>query len=368
MKHTILCIDDEIDNLDALERLLRKKYQVLRASSGKAALKILDQNPEISVIVSDQRMPEMTGVELMEKSLVSHPDTVRILLTGYTDIESIIAAVNQGNIFRYITKPWETTDLLNCIHQATEKFDLSQILKLKNRELEIAFENLKKLELAKSKFMILINHELKTPITILLNYLELLKEQTSNQEYLLYIEKCLKSSYRLKEIIDDVLLVMKQKTNQLELDKQNILIEKSILKTIGKFEKEIEKKLLKISISSPFEIQVLFNEKYFEKILNELIKNAVYWSFDNTTINIEVEKVNKSNIQIVIINEGSPINHELLDRISEPFKLPESIMNHSKGMGLGLSVVEALLTASQSKLNIQNTDKGVRVSFLLNSN
>ena len=114
-KHTILCVDDEIDNVEALERLFRKKYKVLKATSGKAALELLAQNPdEISVILTDQRMPMMTGAEMLEKTIETAPRATRLLLTGYTDLESVIEAVNKGQIHRYLTKPWDPIDLGNC--------------------------------------------------------------------------------------------------------------------------------------------------------------------------------------------------------------------------------------------------------------
>ena len=86
-KQTILCVDDEIDNVQALERIFRAKYTVLKATSGKEALQILDQHRgPVSLIITDQRMPEMTGVEFLSRTIETFPDTIRILLTGYTDI------------------------------------------------------------------------------------------------------------------------------------------------------------------------------------------------------------------------------------------------------------------------------------------
>ncbi|MCX7979101.1 MAG: response regulator, partial [Bdellovibrionaceae bacterium] len=182
-KPRILCVDDEVSNVDALERLLRKKYDVLKATSGAKGLEILDQNPEgVAVIISDQRMPQMTGVEFLEMSLTRSPDSVRMLLTGYTDIESVVEAVNKGQIFRYLTKPWDPIDLVNTVDQAVEKYQLTIELKKKNQELSNALDSLKELDQAKNNFMILINHELKTPLTNILNFLELLRETKMTEE------------------------------------------------------------------------------------------------------------------------------------------------------------------------------------------
>ena len=106
MKHSILCIDDESYNLEALKRLFRKNYHVITALSGPKALEELGKQ-KIALIISDQKMPEMTGVEFFIKAKKIQPDAIRILLTGYTNLESVIDAINQGQIYRYITKPWE---------------------------------------------------------------------------------------------------------------------------------------------------------------------------------------------------------------------------------------------------------------------
>ena len=117
IKHTIMCVDDEIDNVEALERIFRKKYTVLKATSADEGLKLLKIN-KVSLIIADQRMPIKTGVEFLKESIALYPDAVRILLTGYTDVDSIIAAINSGEVYRYITKPWDPADLALTIDKA----------------------------------------------------------------------------------------------------------------------------------------------------------------------------------------------------------------------------------------------------------
>jgi two-component system sensor histidine kinase/response regulator len=216
MKHTILCVDDERDNVEALERIFRRKYNVLKATSGKEALEILDSNT-VSLIISDQRMPHMTGVEFLSQSLRTHPEAVRILLTGYTDVESVIAAINSGQIYRYVTKPWDPRELEVAVDRAIERFEMAQELKQKNKELEKALNELKSLDEAKSHFMILINHELKTPLTTLISYLDLLKETKLSEEQQLFLKRVVGSTDRLKEIVFDVLEFVAAETGQTKL-------------------------------------------------------------------------------------------------------------------------------------------------------
>jgi len=361
-KHTILCVDDEIDNVDALERIFRKKYTVLKATSGTQALKILDQNPgSISVIITDQRMPTMTGVELLEKSLNSHPDSSRILLTGYTEIDSIIGAVNKGQIFRYITKPWDPIDFANTVDRAVERFCLGQDLKQKNKDLEIALQELKALDKAKSDFMILVNHELRTPITAILSFLALLNETSLDDEQKLMLDRSLKNADRLKKLIDDVLLLLRAENQQLKVNPESIDLLSLIDELPWYIESSLKKKkqtLLKTKIS----LNAKCDRSLIQQVLFRLIHNATKFGNEESEIRVQIQEFQGKN-HIKIENSGKPIPIEVQEKILNPFVISENIMNHSAGLGLGLTICQSILKAHQSNLNIKNTENGVAVSF-----
>ncbi|CAM4042624.1 Response regulator receiver domain-containing protein [Pedobacter westerhofensis] len=120
-KITILYVDDEENNLFSFKATFRIKYQVLVAISGEEALKILDAK-KVHVIITDQRMPEMTGVDFLEKVLEKYPDPMRILLTGYADMNAVVDAVNKGKIFHYLAKPWNEEELDMTIKRAYDKY------------------------------------------------------------------------------------------------------------------------------------------------------------------------------------------------------------------------------------------------------
>ena len=117
MRHTILAVDDEPANLRMLERLLRKEYSVLTATSGPEALDLLSREP-VSLIITDQRMPGMTGTELLSHSIRTNPDAVKIILTGYTDVDALIEAINCARVYKYVSKPWDPITLQETIRQA----------------------------------------------------------------------------------------------------------------------------------------------------------------------------------------------------------------------------------------------------------
>ncbi|MEH2237559.1 response regulator [Nostoc sp.] len=131
-KPKILVVDDEPDNLDLLYRTFYRDYKVLRATSGPAALDLLAQEGEVAVIISDQRMPMMSGTEFLSQTATKYPDIIRIILTGYTDVEDLVEAINAGKVFKYVTKPWEAEELKAVVRQA---LDTHNVLKARTREL-----------------------------------------------------------------------------------------------------------------------------------------------------------------------------------------------------------------------------------------
>src|SRR5260370_6597137 len=125
MSHKILVVDDESANLRALERIFRHDHRVLTARSGPEALAILEQH-DVALLISDQRMPGMTGIELMQKTVQLRPHMVRILLTGYTDVSTLIEAINCGHVYKYVTKPWNNDDLSVTVSRALEHFEATK--------------------------------------------------------------------------------------------------------------------------------------------------------------------------------------------------------------------------------------------------
>jgi len=131
--HTILFVDDEVNILKALRRLTRHEpWTVLCASRGVEALEALDKSPA-QVVVSDQRMPEMSGVDLLQAVRDRHPDVVRMMLTGYTEMNVAVDAINRGEIYRLITKPWNDEELKATIRQAFDHYDLKREIKRLNQ-------------------------------------------------------------------------------------------------------------------------------------------------------------------------------------------------------------------------------------------
>ena len=142
-KHGILIVDDEVANLEKLRRTFVEEFRVYEATSGEQALSLLQKEP-IAAIVTDQKMAGLSGVDLLRKSLEVSPDLVRIILTGYTEVDDLMDAINQGHVHRYITKPWEPFSLKQTIKQELERWALKKENEQLNQQLQVAYERLER--------------------------------------------------------------------------------------------------------------------------------------------------------------------------------------------------------------------------------
>jgi DNA-binding NtrC family response regulator len=135
MQFGVLYIDDELHNLNSFKAAFRRDFNIYVAQSAREGRKILEQN-EIAVIVTDQRMPVMTGIEFLESIIPVYPDTIRILLTGFSDINAVMDAINRGQVYKYLVKPWADEELKMYIQNAMEIYNLRK----ENRDLAAKLE------------------------------------------------------------------------------------------------------------------------------------------------------------------------------------------------------------------------------------
>ena len=126
-RHCLLIVDDEPHVCDSVHDLLRREFRVLKAHSADEGYRIM-QEEEVHIVMSDQRMPQITGVELLTKVKARHPQAIRMLFTGFADLESIIAAINQGHIYQFMKKPWQPEELIAAVRQAAVEFDRLEVM------------------------------------------------------------------------------------------------------------------------------------------------------------------------------------------------------------------------------------------------
>ena len=147
MEVGVLYVDDEVNNLNSFKAAFRHDFNVFTALSAKDGRKILDST-EIGVIITDHRMPVMTGIEFLESIIQTYPDTIRILLTGFADINAVMDAINRGQVYKYVVKPWQNDELKIYLKNAMEIYKLRRENKDLAAKLRLAYaeiEALKKL-------------------------------------------------------------------------------------------------------------------------------------------------------------------------------------------------------------------------------
>ncbi len=143
MPSGVLYIDDEVNNLNSFKAAFRRDFDIYTAQSAREGRKVLD-SCEIGVIITDQRMPGVTGIEFLESILTIYPDTIRILLTGFSDMNAVMDAINRGQVYKYLVKPWQNDELklyiqnaLEIYHLRKENKELAHKLQLANMELDM---------------------------------------------------------------------------------------------------------------------------------------------------------------------------------------------------------------------------------------
>ena len=193
-KPKILVVDDEPDNLDLLYRTFCRDYQVLRAISGPAALDLLEQEGDVSVIISDQRMPIMSGTEFLSQTATQYPDIIRIILTGYTDVEDLVEAINSGKVFKYVTKPWESDELKAVVRQA---LDTHNVLKARTRELTRT--------LRRESLLNAVTNTIRSA----LDYRQILQTIVNTVGDLLEVDVCLLRPFQDGQLIDEGFIYQK---------------------------------------------------------------------------------------------------------------------------------------------------------------
>lgn len=310
-KASLLYVDDQEENLRAFKRVFKKDFEIFTALSGEEGLDIFEKHPEISLLVSDQRMPGMSGVDFLNACKHLNPRPIRIIITGYADLESTINAINEAEIYRFIPKPWEPLDLKQTLLEAQKKYELVNELEIKNKHLE-------SLDRLKNNFMMLVNHELKTPLTIQKSYLELLKEEVKDEITHQLLTKSLGGTEKMENMVEEIMFF-------LELQKRD------------NFDNNDNFSLKDIH-SDLDHLKVTTDKKLFKEAFDRLLENAESHKKENTPIKIFLNKD-----QLIIENELESSTPPDIDLILKPFELHEEAFNHNKGLGLGLSIASLIL-------------------------
>jgi len=341
-KIKVLYVDDEENNLLSFKAFFRKEYEVYTANGAFEAFELLAQT-EIHIIVTDQRMPVMSGVEFLEQTIITSPDSIRLLITGQADINTVIEAINRGQVSKYIQKPWEWDKVKLIMENCVDLYKSRLELKLKNIELHKTNHEL-------NRFIYSASHDLRSPLMSILGVVQLAQmDDTGSGEYYKIIENSvLKLDKYIRNIID---YYQNSKSEEMT---ENINFKLTIDDIISmlknqdnsvKFVTEIDQD--GVFTGDTFRIRV---------IISNLISNAIKYKNSQVLEHIVSIKINsdKDSAKIIIADNGIGIHEEHIDNIYKMFYRAQ-ITNNKQGSGIGLFIVKESLEKIGGTISVTST-------------
>ncbi len=379
-RHTLLVVDDEPDVVQSVQDLLRLDYRVLGATRAKEGLRIL-QEQEVHLVMTDQRMPEMTGVEFLGHVRGGHPEAIRLLFTGYADIKAVIDAINQGNVYRYITKPWDPDDLQIVIRQAAEQYDLLVERKRLLAELQEKNQELLKANEIKEAFIRVASHELRTPLTILYGLTQLaLSTPGLVQPWLDWLRNSLKAGERLNRLVDQLTKMLLAGQFERPLEKRPTELAPLLKQAAQDVRPFVEQRKQELGVKLEADLgTVNIEAAKIRDSVEHLLLNAIKFTPDQGTISLSARRLrggegvrgrggdessappspsrhlpgsnDDGGVEISISDSGVGIDPKHLPHVFEPFFTSFDVSRHSsgqfefgrRGLGLGLSLVKAFV-------------------------
>ena len=351
----VLFLDDEESILDGIQRLFNKEpYGIITTTSPDQAKEILDKE-KIKVLVSDQRMPQIQGVKFLKEIKQSHPDAIRILFTGYTDFSAAEEAINVGEVYRFISKPWKIAELLSTIRQCIEHYDLIAMAKKHEAELELANKKLKALYERQKEFTSTVSHELRTPLASIKMAIDLITQEmvgAINSEQKDILGRAKQETDRLKRLLDDILNLTKIEAGKLKLNfmmndihrviAQVVEVQKDIAQSRGLYLKtEFDPKIPQVPFDSDRIIQVL----------NNLLGNAVKFTKQGGVVVRTQDRSSRNHVLVSIIDTGKGIAKDDMPKLFQKFQQIESAEeNEEGGTGLGLAICKEIIVRHGGKI------------------
>jgi signal transduction histidine kinase len=393
-RHTLLVVDDEPDVVKSVKDLLRLDHRVLTATSAADALAILEREP-VHVVMTDQRMPEMTGVQFLSQVQTKYPDVVRLLFTGYADVRAVIDAINQGHVWRYITKPWDPDELSAIIRDACDRYDLvrerrelTETLRLRNEDLEKANTQLAQANIQlnqvnaelrranelKHAFIQVASHELRTPLTILQGMVRLAGTVQGAPPALKgHLDRIDRASRRLQALVDQIIAMLVAHKFERTLDRKPTDLAPLLHDAADDVRPFVELRHQTLTVEAPTDIGAMNVEAgSIRDCLNHLLLNAIKFTPDGGVIRLSAVRLAGAGVVIRVADTGEGMDVDTCQRLFQPFFTGFDVSRHCsgtyehgrRGLGLGLAIVKSLVQMHGGTIGVQS-DPGKGTTFTI---
>jgi signal transduction histidine kinase len=367
----VLFLDDEESILDGVQRLfVREPYGIFTTTSVAKAREALSGG-KIKVVVSDQRMPEIGGVKFLREIKEQYPDVVRILFTGYTDFLAAEEAINLGEVYRFISKPWKTAELLSTVRQSIEHYDLTIQARAHKEELEFTNKKLKAMYEMQKEFTSTVSHELRTPLASIKMAIDLVVKRTVgeiNREQEDVLGRAKNNVDRLRRLIDDILDLTKIESGKLSMNFLMNDIHGAVREVIEAQKDVAEGRGLYLKTEFDEKIgPVPFDRDRMIQVLNNLLGNAIKFTGQGGIIVKTRDKSAENHIMVSVIDTGKGIGQEDIPKLFQKFQQLESAeTNEEGGTGLGLAICKEIIARHGGKIWVESKPgEGTAFHFVL---
>ena len=359
--HTILVVDDEPASVRAIERALAADYPVVTAPGGTQALAALAAQP-VTLMVVDQRMPDMSGTELLARTAALHPEVVRVLLTGYTDVDTLIDAINAGHIYYYLTKPWEPPELRLVVQRGLERYDATAERRRLIDDLRDACARLRRELDRRARLLTMAAHELGTPLHVLSNALAVLAEAELAEVPRGWLETARRSAGWLARGLAQMAQHARCQSS-LSLCFRSLDLQALLGELQATYEPIARARGLRFAVEVPNEVRGLTGDVvWLERALSNLLSNAVRFTPAGGHITLAAA-VTADAVDITVEDSGIGIDAGLLAEVFEPFSVAGGdVALHtsgrfefgSRGLGLGLAIAKAVIERHGGSIGVSS--------------
>jgi two-component system sensor histidine kinase/response regulator len=378
--YTILIVDDEPANIRFLKGLLEDEYNILTAGDGQEAIELIQSHPnpqEIQLIISDQRMPKKSGVEFLKETIESIPKSIRIILTGFTDIEAVIAAINAGKVYNFLNKPISPQDLKITIKRAIETFELErkndllvEELKTLNSSLEKKVEErtieLKEINELQKALVQTIVHDLKNPLSNIIMFSKHIETRNPPPEKTVELsQKINRSGRHMAKMVENLLDIYKIEQGIIFTCLDTFDLVPVVSQTQDVFAENAAKKNINLQYETTVERgPILADMTQTKRVFENLVSNAIKFSPPDKSIYITLEKQD-GNYITCIKDEGPGLTQEDKAKLFQKFsRLSAQATGGEHSTGLGLSIVKSLVEVMKGKVWCES-EEGHGASFFV---